>query len=62
MNNPETLATLGYKEWTIQRHWPHWAKDTERSQIKHKNKHNTENENDEQHGHHQHLGVNQWAR
>ena len=25
MDNPETLATLGTQEWTIQRHWQHWT-------------------------------------
>ena len=31
MDNPETLATLGDKEWIIQRHWPHWAIKNEQS-------------------------------
>jgi hypothetical protein len=49
MDNPETLATLGTQdtgqiivrenrrgnqEWTIQRHWQHWAQDREQRQIK----------------------------
>ena len=29
MDNPETLATLGTQEWTIQRHWQHWAHKTQ---------------------------------
>ena len=27
MDNPETLATLGTQEWTIQRHWQHWVQE-----------------------------------